>query len=88
MIYTVGLADSYDKYIKDDSSPMKGKGGSAWRTREEAEKYLEDLGWGSYKAYGLVCDWEDTKPIENYPLGPHKDCTYRKITKDVRLIQL
>jgi len=104
MIYCIGYTDGYRKHIRDmkarGETPIKvGKtdnlngepypGGSVWRTREEAQHWLETLGplWreprttDQFSVFGVDADWEkDTEPD---PVDP-----FHNLLKNSPLIDL
>lgn len=62
MIYTIGKKVLYESYFESQEHPMKGVGGSVWKTEEEAQVHCSS----GYKVYGVFANWEtDTKPSEN-----------------------
>jgi ribulose kinase len=66
MIYTVGNSESYLRYFAEQSHPMKGIGGSVWKTFEEAEKYAPQN--SGFSVFGVLADWiRDTKPNISEP---------------------
>ncbi len=58
MIYTIGHAKTYDKYIAEDPTASKRPGGTVWRTRKKAEKFLVK----GYKVYGILAEWDAAEP--------------------------
>jgi hypothetical protein len=71
MIYTVGQTDIYEEVWSRGVNPgKKGKsedciGGSVWKTREEAQAYLDKHPNLEYSIYGVDADWDkDTEPSE------------------------
>lgn len=75
MLYTVGHAESYERYFREQDQPMKlGRcphpdrpyeeypGGSAYETREEAQAWCPD----GYAVYGLATDLSNTHVIKGH----------------------
>lgn len=65
MIYTIGHTESYEKYLNEQgedckkSGPTPGyRGGSVWKTREDAQEYLDEYGMEDYSVYGVLADWD------------------------------
>ncbi len=68
MIYTIGYAEHYEKQFKESEAQGKPlikigrtidyNGGSVWRTREEAQSYLDGRGMHEYSVYGVLADWD------------------------------
>ena len=67
MIYTVGSKKAYLRKLLKEGKVMKtGRcrgyaGGCAFRTREEAQRYLDELaiqGYKDYMVFGMLADWE------------------------------
>lgn len=56
MIYTVGKKSIYEDYIKSDPNAAKAKGGSVWKSYQDAEKFVKD----GFAVYGIEVDWTDT----------------------------
>lgn len=80
LIYTIGHAETYNKLIeegKKEHKPPKKKGrtksyngGSVWKKREDAEKYLQDKGMTGYSVYGVLACWrKDTAPHPGQPFN-------------------
>ncbi len=71
MIYTVGSKQAYlREYLKNGRVVKAGRkrgtpGGCAFRTREDAERHLDELrlqGHKDYQVFGLLADWDrDTR---------------------------
>jgi len=62
MIYTVGHTESYLKYFQEQEHPKKKgrdgsyRGGSVWKTYQEAKCYAPvDSG---YSVFGVLADWD------------------------------
>jgi hypothetical protein len=77
MIYTVGHAKTYDKYIAEDPIAAKRPGGTVWRTRKAAEKFLVK----GYKVYGILAGWDAAQP------DPH-DKRFYEIIVEGKLVQI
>jgi hypothetical protein len=67
MIYTIGHAESYERYFREQGNPSKlGRekdydGGSVWKTFEDAKPYATE----GYSVYGVLANWDtDTVPTE------------------------
>jgi len=64
MIFTIGR---YDDSIFENNPLKMGRaedypGGSVWKSKEEAEKHLQE----GYKVYGVMADWEtETEPSQD-----------------------
>lgn len=81
MIYTAGFAAIYEQSFRDlapTHPKKKGRdgdypGGSVWRTREDAQRYLDEAGQAAtYRVYGVDADWDtDTEPSRSS--GPWHD---------------
>ena len=54
MIFTVGKTSWYEVFFEDQGSPMKAKGGSVWRTFEEAAKHASS----DFSVYGVEAYWD------------------------------
>lgn len=81
LIYTVGRRDIYESYLDADLSAAKAKGGSVWRTREEAQSYLEATRQSDYSVFGVVADWNrDTEFVLR--------AKWRALTKNAYLVRL
>jgi hypothetical protein len=71
MIYTVGSKKAYlREYLKNRKVLKTGRkrgygGGCAFRTREDAQRHLDELelqGYKDYQVFGLLADWDkDTR---------------------------
>jgi hypothetical protein len=71
MIYTVGSKKAYLRALIKDGKVMKtGRcrgyaGGCAFRTREDADRHLDELevqGYKGYMVFGLLANWDrDTR---------------------------
>jgi hypothetical protein len=72
MIYTVGSEKAYFRSLLKQGRVMKtGRkrgfaGGCAFKTREDAQRHIDELilqGFKGYMVFGLLADWErDTRP--------------------------
>jgi hypothetical protein len=71
LAYTLGARSVYDSYIEDDPNPMKAKGGSVWRSPEDAELYLEKCHGKVALFDGILVD-AGVYPLE-LPNGWEKD---------------
>ena len=104
IIYCIGYTPAYRKDIREltarGETPVKiGKrddlngefypGGSVWRTRQDAQHWLETLGpqWDpprtaeNFSVFGVDADWEkDTEPDPEHP--------FHNLLKDSPLIDL
>ena len=92
MIYTVGFREAYDtlfegpnQTIKRGRQTVNGKmvypGGMVFRTREDAQHYIDDNALGGYTVYGVRAEWgQDTMPSTE---GPFHD-----LLKDAPMVQL
>lgn len=82
MIYTVGKTEVYEDYMAKDKNPEKAKGGSVWRTRDDARGYLlESKQDKTFSVYGVEADWEkDTEPT--------LEGKWRALTRKARLVKL
>ena len=82
MVYTVGKTEVYEDYIAKDSNPEKAKGGSVWRTKDDARNYL--LGTSqdkTFSIYGIEADWEkDTEAVLGSP--------WRALTRKARIVRI
>ena len=67
MIYTVGSKKAYLRQLLREGKVMKtGRcrgyaGGCAFRTREDAQRYLDELsiqGYKDYMVFGLLANWD------------------------------
>jgi len=73
MIFTFGRTSSYDRDFNTESNPKKlgpqsdgYPGGSVWKTREEAQafvdslpnKYCPTLNAKDFSVYGVLADWD------------------------------
>lgn len=80
MIYTIGDRDLYERVIKESGD--KAKGGSVWKTREEAEarKNAGDPGrlW-DFEVYGVEADWD--KDVKEGP-------DFGTLSKKAKLVKL
>lgn len=56
MIYTVGKKSIYEDYIKSNPNAAKAKGGSVWKSYQDAEKFAGD----GFAVYGVEAEWDDT----------------------------
>ena len=64
MIYTVGLASIYGPYLLSSRYPMKGKGGSVWKSKREATGYLtRNGGLDKYRVYRVLERWSRTSRV-------------------------
>ena len=80
MVFTVGLTEQYENYIDTDENVGKGKGGSVWHTRQDAQYYLDKTGQSDYSVYGVYADWyEDAEVTEN---------EWRALTHEAKLFRL
>jgi hypothetical protein len=99
MIFTFGHRQSYDSALQtaadqrikvnkigcNDDYP----GGSVWRTRAEAQAYLDSLpnedypNWqaADFAVYGVLADWD----ADTYQ---HKHESWRSLLRDAELVQL
>lgn len=82
LIYTVGKTEVYGDYMAKDKNPEKAKGGSVWRTRDDARGYLlETKQDKTFSVYGIEADWDkDTEPT--------LEGQWRALTRKARLIKL
>jgi hypothetical protein len=78
VIFTVGRQSTYEPYIDSDSNAAKAKGGSVWKTAEEAAKYAP-LG---FSVYGVEAVWEEDTEIDFNGEGWHR------LKKDSKLIRV
>ena len=63
LVYTLGRTSVYDPYIVSDPNAGKRKGGSVWRTREDAETYRWAYQLSDFSVYGVAAEWGvDTQP--------------------------
>jgi hypothetical protein len=73
VIYTVGHTELYERRLTDpDPATKLGRqtldgepynGGSVWRTREEAQAWLDANPDRPWSVYGVEADWDtDTEP--------------------------
>jgi len=83
LIYTIGRRDIYEPYIASDPSAAKAKGGSVWRTRDEALHYLSEHLLYDYWVYGVVARWDEDTEVDPGATG-----YWRALTKDAYLIGL
>ena len=93
MIFTIGHTESYQRYFKEQDTPMKlGRvnsedfpnypGGSVWKTYEEAKNNCPPL----YSVYGVLADWEeDTVLNEN---GSWNDLLVTSALVDLKIDKL
>jgi hypothetical protein len=67
MIYTVGSKKAYLRSLVKNGKVMKrGRcrgygGGGAFRTREDAQRHLDELavqGYKGYMVFGMLADWD------------------------------
>jgi hypothetical protein len=67
MIYTVGSKKAYLRdYLKHGRVMKTGRrrgyaGGCAFRTREDAQRHIDELeyqGYKNYQVFGLLADWD------------------------------
>lgn len=82
LIYTVGKTEVYEDYLAKDKHPEKAKGGSVWRTKDDARGYLlktkQDK---TFSVYGIEADWDkDTEPT--------LEGQWRALTRKAWLIKL
>ncbi len=91
MLYTVGLVAKYEKAIDAGGARKLGRrvengrpahGGWVWRTRAEAQAYIDSRRSVARRAvYGVEADWEhDTYEAAEEPT--------RCLTRDARLFRL
>ena len=85
MIYTVGKTEVYEDYMAKDKNPEKAKGGSVWRTKDDARGYLFSTKQDkTFSVYGIEADWEkDTEAVQGDPPP-----TWRALTKSAKLVKL
>ena len=69
MIYTVGRRDVYEGALAMDPKLKKLKGGSVWKTKEDAQQYLQDTRQDkTFLVYGIEADWDkDTDEVRRAP---------------------
>ena len=90
MIYTVGSKKAYLRALIKDGKVMKtGRcrgyaGGCAFRTREDADRHLDELevqGYKGYMVFGLLANWD--KDTRESP-----DHWWRDLLKDAEVVVL
>ena len=96
MSYTFGRTTAYNEHIRTSQDPRKlGKqdgypGGAAWRTRAEAQQYINRLpdkfcpDWHArdFSVYGIEADW-DHDTYQHDAAEP-----WRLLKRDARLVRL
>ena len=86
MIYTVGRADIYEDYIKNDKNAAKRKGGSVWETFKDAQHCCNEnndmiTSQHTFQIYGVDADWESDTEVE-------QNVRYRSLKRDAKLIKI
>jgi hypothetical protein len=90
MIYTVGSKKAYLRTLLREGRVMKtGRcrgyaGGCAFKTREDAQRYLDELaiqGYKDYMVFGLLANWD--KDTRESP-----DHWWRDLLKDAEVVVL
>ncbi len=65
MIYTVGHEESYLTALRERDDVVKLRGGSVWRDRESAQRYLDRTGLDDWAVFAVKAEWDrDTEPVE------------------------
>lgn len=98
MIYTVGNSRNYRAmlyYCSTHKTPFykggrrpKYAGGIAFKTKEEAQLFIEITGNKEWEVFGLDADWEkDTVPVGNHETVL-TGCEYHRLIHDRPIVLL
>lgn len=94
MIYTVGNSRNYRKLFASAGSVIKMghrpkyAGGIAFKTKEEAQLFIEITGNKEWEVFGLDADWEkDTVPVGNHETVL-TGCEYHRLIHDRPIVLL